>query len=132
MTDDKATARLRPGIGVLIVHEASADVTRMVTALRTYFIVREATSPLDTLERLASGTFACVLAVMGPTIRGEDFHTFVTRTAPETARRMVFVGDDPSESDRAFFQRSGSHCLPTSVNDDELLAVVRAVSTPAK
>jgi DNA-binding response OmpR family regulator len=123
------TARMRPhGAFVLVVHDSTVDGVGVWDALHDEYIVREATSAFDALEWLSGTPLACVVCVLGVTFSGEDFYNLVTRLSAEQAQRVVFVAasDDP---DVAFLERAQCNWLATPVRPEELVALVRAVST---
>ncbi len=127
MRDEFTTGRgnIR-GVYVLVVHDAAVDVDAVRDALGDGFIVREATTAFDALERLSGSPLACVVCVIGGAIRGEDFFKLVSRAAPEQARRVVFIAGDESES--AFLRASGASWLLRTAEPKEILALVRAVA----
>ena len=111
---------------VLVVHDATVDVSALCEGLTGSFVVREVTAAFDALERLTGAPLACVVCVIGGSIRGEDFHTLVTRAAPEQSHRLLFV--DHADSEAEFLKASGAHWLPASAAPQEVLALVRAVA----
>jgi hypothetical protein len=127
VTDEATTGRGRiRGVYVLLVHDPTVDVSTLCDALTAGFVVREVTTAFDALERLSGAPLACVVCVIGGAIRGQDFHTLVTRAAPEQAHRLLFV--DHAQSEAEFLKSSGAHWLPAAAEPQELLALVRAVA----
>lgn len=113
------------GVYVLVVHEPSVDVTALCDTLRDSFVVREASDAFEVLERLSGTTLACVVCVIGGSIRGEDFYNLVARASPAQASRLVFVAADGSEP--RFLERNTKNWLPGTAAPSEVVAVVRAV-----
>jgi DNA-binding response OmpR family regulator len=136
MTDDQfpseeasTTARMRPrNAFLLVVHDAAVSGTGMWDVLDSEYIVRDVTTAFDALEWLSQTTLACVVCVCGKSIRGEDFFNFVSGISVDQAHRVVFIAasDDP---DVPFLERSQRHWLASPAKPEELLALVRAVST---
>jgi DNA-binding response OmpR family regulator len=136
MTDDRfppeeasTTARMRPrNAFLLVVHDEATTAKGVWDVLDTEYIVRDVTTAFDALEWLSQTTLACVVCVCGKSIRGEDFFNFVSRVSIDQAHRVVFIAasDDP---DVAFLEQSQNHWLEMPVNPEELIALVRAVST---
>jgi hypothetical protein len=121
-----ATVRGLPrGVFVLVVHDSAVDVAGIFEALDDTFVLREATTAFDALERLSGAPLACIVCVAGGAIRCEDFHNLVSRASPEQAQRIVFVAD--GDADAEFLRSTGSSWLPSSAEPSEVLAVVRAV-----
>ena len=117
------------GVYVLVVHDASIDVSALCDTLRDLFIVRDTTSAFDTLERLAGSPLACVVCVIGGSIVGEDFYELVKRASPEQAARGVFVATTKlSEHEVAFLKKIAAHLLPEHWTPKVVQAVVGAVS----
>jgi hypothetical protein len=114
------------GVYVLVVHDPGVNMDLVVHALGDGFIVRDATTAFDALERLSGAPLACVVCVIGGAIRGEDFFTLVSRAAPEQAKRVVFIARDESEAE--FLRSSGASWLPSTSEPQEILALVRAVA----
>ncbi len=114
---------------VLVVHDEHIDVNELCIALEAAFIVREATTAFDTLERLAGAPLACVVCVIGGAIIAEDFFQLVTRASPEQAARVVFVAPTRlSDREQAFLKESAAHLVPNPATPAEVLAIVNAVS----
>jgi len=131
LVNDEATTgrgRIR-GVYVLIVHDPAVDVRVLSDTIAAGFVVRSATTAFDALERLSGAPLACVVCVIGGAIRGEDFHTLVTRAAPEQAHRLLFI--DQAGTDAEFLKASGAHWLPQTAEPQEVLALVRAVAAGA-
>ncbi len=127
VTDEATTGRGRiRGVYVLVVHDPTVDVRALCDALTEGFVVREVTTAFDALERLSGAPLACVVCVIGGSIRGADFHTLVTRAAPEQAHRLLFV--DPDGSEGEYLEASGAHLLASNAPPQEVLALVRAVA----
>lgn len=120
----RARSRL---VFVLVVHDPSVDAERLCEQLRELFIVREATTAFDALERLSGGQLACVVCVVGGAIRGGDFLELVKHASPEHVTRLVFVDGEGSAD---FVRGTGASFVP-SHEPDEVVAVVRAVSARA-
>jgi DNA-binding response OmpR family regulator len=117
---------------VLVVHDGGSDLSVLSETLRAEFIVREATTPFEALERLSGSPLACVVCVVGGTIRATDFYALAKKAAPDQVHRLVFVmPPDVTEADLAFLRVAGAHWLTTPHTPAEALAVVRAVSTAA-
>jgi len=114
------------GVYVLVVHDPGVNIDPVVRALGDGFIVRDATTAFDALERLSGAPLACVVCVIGGAIHGEDFFTLVSRAAPEQAKRVVFIATEDTES--AFLRASGASWLPSTAEPQEILALVRAVA----
>jgi hypothetical protein len=126
VTEEATTGRGRiRGVYVLVVHDPTVEVQALCDALTAGFVVREVTTAFDALERLTGAPLACVVCIIGGSIRAEDFHTLVTRAAPEQAHRLLFI--DQAESEAEFLKASGAHWLPTT-EPQEVLALVRAVA----
>jgi DNA-binding response OmpR family regulator len=128
----EANTERRPARGayVLVVHDDRIDVAAICDAIRAEFIVREASTAFDALERLAGTPLACVVCVIGGSIKGHDFYTLALRATPDQVRRMVFVTPETVESDeRQFLEGSGVNRVSRAERPAEILAVVRAVST---
>jgi hypothetical protein len=127
VNEEATTGRGRiRGVYVLVVHDPTVDVQTLCDALTAGFVVREVTTAFDALERLTGAPLACVICVIGGAIRGEDFHTLVTRAAPEQSHRLLFVDHESSEAE--FLKASGAHWLPATSEPQEVLALVRAVA----
>ncbi len=126
--DESTTARLRPkGAFVLAVHDSSADFVGLWMALEGEFIVHQATTPFEALERLSGAPLACIVCVVGGSIRAEDFFDLVVRISADQARRIVFIGP-VADLRSELLQRSGCNSLSLPVQPEELLVLVRAVS----
>lgn len=111
------------------MHDAVRDLGALVDALSAEFIVREARTPFEALERLSGAPLACVVCVVGGAIRAEDFFQLVAHAAPDQVRRLLFVASPfPDDAERAFFESAGAHWLAAAHAPAEALAVVRAVS----
>jgi hypothetical protein len=126
--DEEATTgrgRIR-GVYVLVVHDPTVEVRALCDALTAGFVVREVTTAFDALERLSGAPLACVVCIIGGSIHAEDFHTLVTRAAPEQSHRLLFI--DHADSEAEFLKSSGAHWLPTTAEPEEVLALVRAVA----
>lgn len=121
---DTQRARSR-GVYVLVVHDPSVVVEPLCEALRALFIVREAATAFDALERLSGALLACVVCVVGGAIRGSDFLELVSHASPDQVRRLVFVDDGRGDSE--FVRDTPASWVP-SADPRELLAVVSAVS----
>jgi DNA-binding NarL/FixJ family response regulator len=127
VNEEATTGRGRiRGVYVLVVHDEGVSVERISSAVHDAFVVREATDAFDALERLSGAPLACVVCVIGGSIRGEDFFKLVSRAAPEQAKRVVFVTDDEREVE--FLRDSGASWLPSTAESSEILALVRAVA----
>jgi len=127
VNEEATTGRGRiRGVYVLVVHDATVDVRSLCDALTAGFVVRDVTTAFDALERLSGAPLACVVCVIGGSIRAADFHTLVTRAAPEQAHRLLFIGH--AESEAEFLKASGRHWLPSTAEPQEVLALVRAVA----
>lgn len=120
----RARSRL---VFVLVVHDPLVNAERLCEQLRELFIVREATTPFDALERLSGGQLACVVCVLGGAIRGVDFLELVKHASPEHLGRLVFVD---GEGNADFVRGTGASFVP-SREPDEVVAVVSAVSARA-
>ena len=115
------------GVYVLVVHDPSIDAQATCDALDALFIVREATTAFDALERLSGAPLACVVCVVGGAIKGTDFLSLVARAAPDQTARLVFLDD--GDGDAGFVQGTGASWLPAGAPPSEILAVVSAVSS---
>jgi hypothetical protein len=127
VTDEATTGRGRiRGVYVLVVHDPTVDVQALCDVLTGGFVVREVTTAFDALERLSGAPLACVVCVIGGSIRGEDFYTLVTHAAPEQSDRLLFVDHASAEAD--FLKTSGAHWVAGTTEPQEVLALVRAVA----
>lgn len=121
--ESKATRRGVPrGVYVLVVHDPAVAVDAVCETLAALFIVREATTAFDALERLSGAPLACVVCVVGGSIHGADFLEMVARATPDQARRVVVVGD------REGLCSDDAAWLPKTASPREVLAVVNALS----
>lgn len=119
----RARSRL---VFVLVVHDPAIDASALCDELREMFIVREATTAFDALERLSAGPLACVVCVLGGAIGGADFLKLVEHASPEHVARLVFV-DARAGGGSDFVRGTGASFLPSS-DPKELLAIVGAVA----
>jgi hypothetical protein len=113
------------GVYVLVVHDPAVDVRALCDVLAASFVVREATTAFDALERLSGAPLACVVCVSGGSIRAEDFYGLVSRAAPEQAHQLLFL---ESGEGAEFLRAQGAHWLSASSDPQEVLTLVRAVA----
>jgi len=123
------TARMKPhGVFVLVVHDPATSGVGIWDSLEEEYIVRDATTAFEALEWLSGTALACIVCVLGATIRGEDFFDLVSRISADQARRIVFIAP-PDDADVAFFRLTQCNWLAVPVKPEELVALVHAVST---
>ena len=114
------------GVYVLVVHDPSVDARATCDALNALFIVREATTAFDALERLSGAPLACVVCIVGGAIEGTDFLNLVSRAAPDQTARLVFLDDGSGDS--GFVAGTSASWVPAGAPASEVVAVVSAVS----
>ncbi len=122
------TSRMRPdGVFVLVVHDADVESVGVWDCLHDEYIVRDVTTAFDALEWLSGTTLACVVCVLGNSLRALDFETLVVRLSERQARHIVFIA--PFEHvDIEHLKSAGRDWLAMPVKPEELVALVRAVS----
>jgi hypothetical protein len=127
MNSTKVTERGRHrGVYVLVVHDPAVDVGVLCDTLRTKFLVRDVDAVFTALERLPEPGLACVVCVVGGTIRAQEFLDLASRVAPEQLQQIVFVGP-MTHDDVDVFERSKVNWLSSHAKPEETLKVVRAI-----
>lgn len=111
-----------------MVHDPSVSVAALCETLKTHFIVRSVDTVFAALERLPEPSLACVVCVLGGSVRAADFFDLATRVAPQHAARTLFiVRPNLLVDDTEFLNRSTVTWLPTRARPKDLLSVVSAV-----
>ncbi len=109
------------------MHGEDTDRAALWMALAHEFLVTEATSAFEALERLSGAPLACIICVLDGSTRADDFYALAARISLDHTRRIVFIGT--AESFPAGFRsRTGCNWLVPTTQPEELLVLVRAVS----
>ena len=74
---------------MLVVHQ-DGELALLCDALRRQYVVTEAASQFEGLERVTETRYACVVCAPGP-VRVREFLDCLAHLAPEDATHVVFV-----------------------------------------
>jgi CheY-like chemotaxis protein len=118
-------------IRVLVVDDDAAVGEALRRVLKAFDVVFTQ-SVSGALGRIQAGARfdAVVCDYLMPGMTGIEFHGALENTAPELARRLIFVtGYSSSPAVKRFVQRTGVVCLGKPFHTGELCDAVRAVAT---
>lgn len=117
----------RDGARVLVVDDEIPIATMLRRALERAGITAEtAHSGREALERLQGARFEAVVCDLRmPDVSGQQLHAALSHSAPEMARRMLFLtGDVSSEDVVTFLERSGCRYVAKPFELRQVIGIV--------
>jgi CheY-like chemotaxis protein len=115
--------------GAILVIEDEPSVSAFVRAAleRRGYQVVQASSGVDGLKLLESGSFAGVISDirMPGTINGADVHSWIQQHRPELSKRIILISGDTANSDtQSLLNSSPTPCLEKPFRVEKLISMV--------
>lgn len=113
---------------ILVIEDESSVIAYVRAALqRSGYAVATASSAVDALELLKSGTFLGVISDMRTPggMDGADIFSWLEKYRPELARKLIFItGDTANEDTAATLKRTGAPCIEKPFRVQQLISEV--------
>ena len=128
VTHTQSTLDAVVGASLLVVEDETALATAVIDALRDAgYVVDRAADGEEALAKLKERTFDLVICDLKmPRLDGKAFYRMLAATAPDLAKRVIFVTGDVAGTDaEEFLEQSGCRWLAKPFRLADLLRAVR-------